>query len=254
MGSLTVIEAKPGALTAGRAPTNPAAVYLSGLAPTGRYSMMRTLDRIAAMLGHSWQTMPWADLRYEHVQAIRTKLAEIYKPGTVNTALCGLRRVAQESWRLGLMDSEDYRRIADVPSVTGHTLPAGRAIGSGELGAMMRVCMEDPTPAGARDAAIISIAYGAGLRRAELAGLDQADVVADDGEGFTLKVTGRRNKERLVYLNNGAALALADWLTVLGDEPGALFWSGRKGGHLIVGQRMTGQAIRDMLNRRASRT
>lgn len=251
MSSLAIIEAKTGALTTERAPTNPAAVYLSSLAPTGRYSMMRTLDRIAAMLGHTWRTMPWADLRYEHVQAIRAKLAEMYKPRTVNTALCGLRRVAQESWRLGLMDSEDYRRIADVPSVTGHTLPAGRAIGPGSLGAMMRVCMEDPTPAGARDAAIISMAYGAGLRRAESAGLDLADVLADDGEGITLKVTGKRNKERLVYLDNGAALALRDWLAVRGDGDGPLFWRGRKGGHLERGQGMTPQAIRDVIHRRA---
>jgi len=83
--------------------------------------------------------------------------------------------------------------------------------------------------------------------------LGLADVtVTEDHEVVTVRILGKRNKERLVYLNNGAALALADCLDTRGDEPGALFWSGRKGGHLIAGQRMTGQAIRDMLNRQVS--
>ena len=85
--------------------------------------------------------------------------------------------------------------------------------------------------------------------------LGLADVtVTEDDEVLTVRVAGKRNKERLVHFNNGAALAVADWLSVRGDEPGALFLSGRGGGHLIKGQRMTGPAIRDILNRQASRT
>ena len=82
--------------------------------------------------------------------------------------------------------------------------------------------------------------------------LGLADVtVTEDDEVVTVRILGKRDKERLVYLNNGAALALADCLDTRGGKLIALFRSGRNGGHLIVGQRMTGQAIRDMLNRRA---
>ena len=80
--------------------------------------------------------------------------------------------------------------------------------------------------------------------------LDLADVtMTEDDDVMTLRILGKRNKERLVYFNNGAALA--DWLTVRGGKLIVLFRSRRKGGHLIMGQLMTGQAIRDMLNRRA---
>ncbi len=230
---------------------NPAAVYLASLAPTGRYSMLRALDRIAGMMGHTWQSMPWAALRYEHVQAIRTKLAEQYKPSTVNTALCGLRRVAQEAWRLGLIDAEAYARIKDVPAVTGSTLPTGRAVGSGEMAALLEACAGDPSPAGVRDGAIIALGYGAGLRRAELAGLTLEAVQGDDGETITLRILGKRRKERIVYLDHGAAAALRDWLTVRGREPGPLFYRGLKGGHLVAGAGMTPQAIRDVIARRA---
>lgn len=52
---LTVTTATP--LTpSGANTTNPAAVYLASLAPTGRYSTMRTLDRVADLMGHSWET------------------------------------------------------------------------------------------------------------------------------------------------------------------------------------------------------
>jgi len=64
-------------------------------------------------------------------------------------------------------------------------------------------------------------------------------------------VRGKRNKERLVYCDNGAEAALRDWLAIRGDDPGPLFWSGRKGGRLNRGSGMTPQAIRDIVLRRA---
>ena len=243
-----------------RTVANPAISYLASLAATGRRTMQSTLQEVAQMFGGELGTIPWAALRYEHVQALRTKLAERIimtatgsKPmaaATVNKYLAALRGVAKEAWRLGLMDAETYQRIAAVQGVRGQTLPSGRGLGPGELGALMRTCANDATAAGARDAAIIAMGYGAGLRRAELAGLDLADL-ADDGEIITATVRGKGNKERLVYLDNGSAQALRDWLAVRGQEPGALFYSGRRGGHLVAGQRITGQAIRDMLARRA---
>jgi site-specific recombinase XerD len=242
-----------GALTTERhVEANPAAVYLATLRPTGRYTMLRTLDRLAGMMAQTtWDAFPWASLRYAHVQALRSKLAEQYKANTVNLALCAVRRVAEEAWKLGQMPAEDFQKIKSVDSVTGSTLPAGRAIGSGELGAMLRACAQDHTPAGIRDSAIIAMGYAGGLRRAELAGLQLADVLEDDGDTITMRVKGKRNKERLVYLDNGAASTLRDWLALRGTEPGPLFWSGRKGGHVNPGQGMTPQAVRDIIAKRA---
>ena len=233
--------------------TNPAYTYLAGLRASGRRSMASTLQKVAAMLPGAGDlaTTPWPALRYEHMVALRTKLTERgLAPATVNKYLAALRGVLRESWRLGLIDAETYQRAIDVSNVQGERLPAGRGLGPGELGALMRACAEDHSPAGARDAAIIALAYSAGLRRDELISLDLADL-ADDGDGITLRVLGKRNKQRLAYLDNGAALAMRDWLAVRGSEPGALFYSGRRGGHLIGGQRMSGQALMAMLGRRA---
>jgi site-specific recombinase XerD len=231
--------------------TNPAAVYLAGLAATGRRTMMGALSTIAGILGAAdlWAT-PWAQLRYEHVALVRTTLSERgLAAATVNKHLAALRGVMRAAWRMGLVDADTYERIADVDLVTGSTLPAGRALGPGEIAAIMRACA-DGTPAGARDAAIIALAYAGGLRRAELAALALGDVL-DDGEMISLKVLGKRNKERLVYLDNGAALALRAWLTVRGGAAGALFYAGRRGGHLLAGQGLTAQAVFEIVTRRA---
>ena len=101
------------------------------------------------------------------------------------------------SWQLGLVSAEDYHRAADVGSVKGETLPAGRSIASGELQALMDACSSDPGPGGARDAAIIALLYSCGLRRAELVALDIEDYDVEEG---TLTVRGKRNKERLAHI------------------------------------------------------
>lgn len=251
---LQVIEQGSGAVEiAGTTYTSPAAAYLAGLSATGRRTMQGTLDKVARLMGFAdlWVT-PWASLRYEHVQAIRTKLIEDgSKPATVNKTLSAIRGVLKAAWQMGHIDADAYQRVAAVKSVTGSTLPAGRGLGSGELVAMMRVCQEDKTNAGRRDAAIIALGYAAGLRRAELAGLELGSIQEDDGETITLRIMGKRNKERLVYLDNGAALALRAWLRVRGDDAGPLFYSGRRGGHIEQGSGMTAQAIRDVVDKRA---
>ena len=254
MADNTALAPVSGALEIAREThSNPAMVYLSGLAPSGRRSMLSSLVQVARLCGYeTWQGMPWVTLGYEHVQAVRTKLLENgYKPATVNRVLAAIRGVMRAAWRMGQIEAAHYQRIADVPGVTGSTLPAGRALGPGEIAAMMRACA-DKTDAGARDAAIIALAYAGGLRRAELSALTLVDILSDDGEMITVKVLGKRNKERLAYLDNGAALALRAWLNARGQAEGALFYAGLRGGHILRGQGMTSQAIRDVVDRRAA--
>jgi predicted component of type VI protein secretion system len=134
----------------------PAAVYLSRLAPGSRRTMRQALDTIAGLLTSGLadaQQIDWSAVRYQHAQAIRTRLAETYSPATTNKMLSALRGVLREAWRLELMTAEDYQRATDLGAVKGQTLPRGRALGAGELAALLRVCSDDASPAGARDAA-----------------------------------------------------------------------------------------------------
>ncbi len=234
--------------TQGAAETNPALVYLAALAPSGRRSMAVRLRTITGLLGGGARGVEWPRMRFEHVAALRARLQESGRAAaSVNACLSALRGVARAAWQLGQMSAEDYQRIAGVKNVSGSRLPAGRALASGEVSALLDACARDASPAGARDAAIIALLLGAGLRRSEAAALDLKDY---DREAGALKVRGKGDKERLAYLESGAAAALADWLFVRGESDGALLHPVRKGGE-IMHRRITAQAIYDALAKRA---
>ncbi len=219
---------------------HPAAVYLSSLAPSGRRPMRHLLNVVAKMLSggrHDAETLPWASLRHAHVQAIRAALAERYAPSTANLALAAVRGVLKACWRLGLIDAETYTRASDVPRVRGdNTLDdsrAGRALDFREAKALFAVCADDPTATGRRDAALLGVLWGAGLRRAEAAALALADV-ADASETIRLTVRGKGNKTRSAYLAGGAVEALRAWLPIRGDAPGPLFLATKQGGAILA--------------------
>jgi len=221
---------------------NPASVYLASLRPSGRRSIKGRLQRVADMFNCPLELMPWHDLRYQHLEAIRSVLQDSgLAPSTINLTLYAVRGVAKSAFNLGLMSADDYSRLCNVKPVRGERITKGRALSVGEIGALLDTCAG--TPIGIRDAAIISVMYAAGLRRDEIVSLDLDNYDPDSGE---LRVIGKGNKERLLYVDNGALDALNDWLSVRGDSPGALFRPVRKGGK-VEDRRMTDQAIYNLL-------
>ena len=234
--------------TEGQADENPALVYLARLlSPQSRRSQASALKRLAAMLcGQPVdpRLVPWAEVRYQHSQALRAMLAEQYAPSTANRHLAALRGVLEEAWRLGQMDAEAYQRARDVKCVDAERLPAGREVDRGELRALFEAAANG-SALGARNAALLAVLYGAGLRRSEAVGLDLADFDAETGE---LRIRwGKGRKERIVYASNGSRDALLAWLSFRGDEAGPLLCPVLRGGHVRL-RRMSGQAVLDALS------
>ncbi len=227
---------------------NPAQIYLASLAPTGRRTMIAKLANAARLMGcDAPRTLDWAALRFEHVSALRSRLLELnYAPATINATMSGIRGVARVAWSLGQMPAEDFQRIASVKNVRGSRLPAGRALSAGEVGALLDTCSRDATPAGARDAAMLAMLVAAGLRRSEAASLCVADY---DPESGVLRVTGKGNKQRLTYLEGGAAAAVADWLHMRGNSEGALLCPISKSGEITI-RLMSAQSIYNALLKR----
>ncbi len=230
---------------------NPAAVYLGSLQPVGRQGMRQALDLIANLLTGGQVDLlgvSWGALRSQHTNRIRTMLIEQqYSPATVNHALSALRGVLRAAWQLGQMSAEDYQAAAAVKSVRGSTIPAGRELSFGELTALMAACEQDQTAAGARDSAIIALMYSCGLRRAEVITIELADY---DPETGRMVINGKGNKQRTVYLANGALDAVNDWLPIRGSEGKPLFCAINKGGRLDPGKPMAPQAIYNLLAKR----
>jgi site-specific recombinase XerD len=231
---------------------NAAAIYLTSLnSESGRRTMRQALNVCAGLLSTNADalTFAWHEVRFQHVTAIRSRLTEVYKPATVNKMLAALRGVLKSAWQSGQMTAEDFHKAASVKGVKNDTLPAGRELTSGEISALMADCGHDTTNAGARDAAIIALMYSCGLRREEVVTLDLADLASEDGR---LVVKGKGNKERTAWLTGGAARAVADWLAVRGDMPGALFVAVNKSGRMASQKNMTPKTIYNMLAKRAN--
>jgi site-specific recombinase XerD len=106
-----------------------------------------------------------------------------------------LRGVLRECWRPGYVNVEEYQRATDLEPIRGSRLPRGRALQTGELEALFDDCASDRRSATAtRDAALLALLYGSGVRRAELVALDLAD---HDRQAGALKIRGNGNKQRL---------------------------------------------------------
>jgi site-specific recombinase XerD len=229
---------------------HPASVYLSTLAPLSEPTMKRSLNLVAQLLTNGeadYLTLNWAALRYKHTAAIRAALVKNYEPATVNRVLCALRRVLKEALRLELISPVDYARAVDISSVKASKELRGRALSQEEIDSLMQACFGDRTPAGFRDAALIAILRGAGLRRAEVVNLDLKDFKSDNGQ---IKVRhGKGRVDRTVYLAMGASKIVDDWIEIRTDTDGPLLCQVNKSGRVIK-QRLTPQAVLFILQKR----
>jgi integrase len=215
----------------------------------------------------------WSALRSADVRAIKewltapSQLAEAsparYAPATVNRMLAALRGVLSEARRLGLVRDEDCP-AADLRALSaagGPPIPPrGRSLSRGELTALLACCRGDEAyyrrfprrlPHDTRDAALIAMLYGVGLRRCEIVALDLDDY---DRERGTVRIrSARAGRERILSVRAAGAMRyvryvqdMRDWLALRGDSPGPLFCSIPKSG-LITGRRLSDQAIYHIL-------
>lgn len=237
---------------------DPYEVYIASLdSPESQRTMRGALDRIARMQTGNPETtgawQPWWLLRYEHTTQIRadliayrdTKSPAGYSPSHINKHLIALRRVLRVCWRMGLMTGDEYQRAADIKNVTGSRVIAGRNIHRDETAAMLKVTAEAEGPAAIRDAALVAVLSSTGIRRAEAANLLIERY--DHGER-SLRIIGKGNKERVVYLMPDAVPHFERWLNLLGVRRGPVFRRVHKDGAIGTGA-MTPRALGYIVDR-----
>ena len=231
---------------------HPAALYLAQLGPGSRRTMNEALQKISRYLSDGrcdMRSLPWGALRIEHTSELRTRLASELAPATANKHLAALRGVLKQVWRLGLISAEDHQRAIDLPAVHGPSPRKSRALSQEELRALVAACDRDLSPAGPRDAALLALLFGAGLRRAEVAALDLSDF---DRRTSTICVRGNGSRApRRFTANREGLLALEGWLTRRGVAPGPLFNPVNKGGRIEI-RRLSEQAIYVACHKRAA--
>ncbi|TGN10406.1 site-specific tyrosine recombinase/integron integrase [Leptospira ilyithenensis] len=90
---------------------------------------------------------------------------------------------------------------------------------------------EKPTALGKRDKAIVEILYSTGLRVFELVGAKLSDL---NEELTSLKVMGKRKKERFVFIGDEARVALQEYLEERGNAKAEEIFLNQRGGKLTT--------------------
>lgn len=231
--ALTRAEARTLGAPRGAPEGGPVALYLSQLARGSRRAQAGALRDVARFLGASALDVAWHQVSPAELAAFRSWAAERYAPATVNRQLCAVRGVLRACVTLRLMSRDDCAELASVAKVRGARGLAGRALDAGELDRIF-AGLDEHTRIGKRDAAMLGLLWGAGLRRAELVRLDVADVLAEG-----VRVLGKGNNERIVPLPSTVRARVNRWIWYLTSEHyqsgnGALFPHGLAGGRLTV--------------------
>jgi site-specific recombinase XerD len=249
-----VSEVEPAALAGLSRDENPYLVYLGRFSGESQRTMRGCLDRIAAMIaGRDAEAglgagMPWQNIRYQHVVALRARFTDRWaSPSHVNKHLSALRGVLGECRLLGLMSAEDYDLARQVHNVKGTREVTGRSIRKDEIAAMLAACAADESALrGVRDAALIAVLQSTGIRRAEAAG---ARIEHYDHAERSLRVTGKGNRQRTVYIHPAAAVYLDRWLVTVGTRQGPVFRRVDRWGHVGTGP-LSSRAVGWIVNER----
>lgn len=180
------------------------------------------------------------------------------KPITLRAYLAHLHgeRLAKVSMQRALAALRTYFRFLGregvVPANPARVVPTPRAQRplpdvptAAELADLLEMLPD--TPAGSRDRAVLELLYGAGLRAAELVGLDLDDV---DMGGRLVRVRGKGNRERVVPFGGAAAAVLqvylphrAVWRSGCRDlDPGEPLFLNQRG------RRLTDRSVRRLLD------
>ena len=244
-----------GSLAAG-VTQNPAIFYIESLGSSvSKLTMISPLNRAAGILDPSlfgpdaWRQVPWEKISAKVVRFIMAQLKG--SPATRNKALAALKGVARAAWEMALLPTEELTRIRSIKGDAGTREPAGRFVPSGELTSILQSLASAPAPAAIRDAALISLAAFTGARRAELASMRTENLATTEDGTISIRIIGKRNKERTVYATGNACLALRDWLALRGTCPGAIFCMIRKGGEILPDHQISPTALDKILRKRS---
>ena len=229
---------------------NPLTLYLTRLAPSSQLTMRYVLQDAADRLGFediNLEDIDWHLLQPEHVMALVAVLREDgYAPNTSSLYVNAVRGVMNEAWRMSLISQEHLLKMRSVKAMAGTRLSQGRNLRRTLIRELMEVCAADPRPQGLRDAAVIGILYGSGMRKSESVNIELGQVNFDER---SLQVTGKGNKQLIKYAPAWAFAKLEAWLAFRRSQlkpgeqdDGFLFNRIRRGSH-ITRERITKHAI-----------
>jgi integrase/recombinase XerC len=171
------------------------------------------LGQFIHFLNHPEQTVSHpSEITYQHIRGWMVYLMEDVTARSVNRKIATLRKYFKFLMREGVIASNPASKVQS-PRIKKQ-LPV--VVEDEKLNAMLNsgeVFTDDF--AGTRDKLVIEILFGTGIRLAELVGLREDDVNLFEG---TIKVLGKRNKERIIPINHELSESLKDYIELKKSE------------------------------------
>lgn len=152
-------------------------------------------------------------------------------PATINLRLAAVRRLAYEASDCGLLSPE---LVAGIRRVKG-LKRLGQQVGNWlttEEGQQLVGAVRTDTLRGKRDAAMLGLLLGCGLRRSELANLEIERIQRRDGHWAIVDLVGKAGHVRTVPVPLWVKTAVDSWSSTAGIGQGRLFRAIRKNGAL----------------------
>ena len=177
---------------------------------------------------------------------VKTLRASKLSSSTINQKLSAIRKLATEAEDNNLMDSRLANGIRAVKGVPFRGRRTGNWLTREDAQRWLNA-PDTKTLKGMRDRALLAILIGCGLRRAEAAILSFSHIEQREGRWAIVDIVGKRDKMRTVPMPSWAKATVDAWKSVAHLEEGFVFRRVNKGDNLM-GESITPQAIRDIVN------
>ncbi|HUZ27310.1 MAG TPA: tyrosine recombinase XerC [Streptosporangiaceae bacterium] len=192
---------------------------------------------VTSLLRHAGQD-GCAELADLDIGVLRAWLAHQHGAGQARASIARRAAAARAFTAFGHARgwlAADPGRLLGTPKA-GRKLP--QVLATEQMAAVLAVQGAAQEPGGRalilRDTAIMELLYASGIRVSELCGLDLGDL---DEERRTIRVLGKRNKERVVPVGIPAVRAVRAWLlegrgALVSERAGQALFLGARGGRI----------------------
>lgn len=230
--------------------------YLARFSESSLHTIQCALRRTSEAMG--WDTsgqrldhLPWHEITGKDVTKMLSRWEGKIEPATISVYMHVIRGITEECLKQGLMPSDQYMHIKwiRIPSVKIAS-NRGRTIEQKYIEALIDCCLTDAKQHGARDAAILSILFGTGIRRSEASSLQDQYIDLERGE---IRVGTVGNVARVEHIEAWVWPYLRAWRDVRrcnGYRDGLFFNRISKSGKLLDAG-MTGRGIYYVLSQRS---
>jgi integrase/recombinase XerC len=164
------------------------------------------LDQFFAFLSAQYQVSEITDIDHAIIRSWLVFLMEQGdSPRSVNRKLTSLKSFYRFLLKEGVVENNPMRRI--ISPKTSKRLP--EFVEAEKMTSLFEHFNQDGGFSGMRDRIIIEMFYNTGIRLSELMNLKESDI---DFHSDTIKVLGKRNKERIIPFTKKFGLLLKDYI------------------------------------------